>query len=58
MPPELIIAYPLTQPFKHIIKKWPWMDEKLHKISDWGLEPIRNELDRRTGSHHENFGIS
>lgn len=50
MPPELILAYPLTEPFKYICHKWPWMDEKLYRVSEWGLESIRSELNRRKGS--------
>jgi len=47
MPPELVLAYPLTDHFQKLIQLWPWMDEKLYNISKWGLESIEKELDRR-----------
>jgi hypothetical protein len=47
MPPQLLIAYPLTPIFKYFIHKWEWGDDKLHRISDWGLESVRNEIHRR-----------
>ena len=49
MIPELILAYPLTTPFKKLVKLVPAVDDNLHRISDWGLESLRNELDRRNG---------
>lgn len=57
MVPELIIAYPLTAPFKKLVTCFPYVDDKLHRISDWGLESLRNELDKRNGIYFH-FKIS
>ena len=47
MPVELLIAAPLTPFFRNIVQKFPQVDDKLHKISDWGLESLQAELVRR-----------
>ena len=53
MVPELIIAYPLTAPFKKLATRFPYVDDTLHRISDWGLGSLRNELDRRNGIYFQ-----
>ena len=53
MVPELIIAYPLTAPFKKLATRFPYIDDKLHRISDWGLESLRNELGKRNGIYFQ-----
>ncbi|CAG5106131.1 Oidioi.mRNA.OKI2018_I69.chr1.g2697.t1.cds [Oikopleura dioica] len=47
MPPQLILAYPMTTPFKKLVQMVPQIDEPLTSVSDWCLESVRGEIKRR-----------
>merc|ERR1712210_106484 len=47
MPPQLILAYPMTTPFKKLVQMVPAVDEPLTSVSDWCLESVRDEINRR-----------
>ncbi|CBY07190.1 unnamed protein product [Oikopleura dioica] len=47
MPPQLILAYPMTTPFKKLVQMVPAVDEPLTSVSDWCLESVRGEIKRR-----------
>jgi hypothetical protein len=44
---KLILAYPMTTPFKKLVQMVPAVDEPLTSVSDWCLESVRDEINRR-----------
>jgi len=57
MPPELILAAPLTGPFKSLCHRCPAIDNKLLSISNYCLESLQTELDRREAKRRRKLGL-
>merc|ERR1711868_82632 len=47
MPPQLVLAAPLTPIFKGLVSHLPWLDDKFHSVGDYCLESLRKELEKR-----------
>merc|ERR1712156_790816 len=47
MPPQLVLAAPMTPIFKGLVSHLPWLDDKFHSVGDYCLESLRKELQKR-----------
>lgn len=57
MPPELVLAAPLTGPFKSFCHRFPTVDDKLISISNYCLESVQKELDKREAKRRRKLGL-